>query len=759
MIDTIRQISDAIQQIDKLGDVLDLLISRICPLFEVDACTVFIHEEDKSHYVMMASSIQNYTLILGQYAIQKEGGLISLTAEQEAPLAIEDVTDHPNNVETSDEMYIEQYKAFLGIPIQYQDKVLGIIAIQQRAPRKFTGSEIASIMTLSSQLAETIANALETGRISDTLSSYYQEKRTLQLFGTGAVSGVAIGEIVVSNQPASLTDIVDKPPKDIAEDIEAFHHAQQAVQQDIAHLSASLADTLSSENCALFGAYLSILESNSFRKAVVTRIRQGSWVQAAVRDATRALMDKFKNMAEAYLRERNEDIADLGRRLLAKLQENEHKTKKYPLKTVLVGHNISASMLAEVPHNRLVAVVSSHGSASSHMAILAKALGIPVIVGANNLPLKVLDGVSVIVDGYSGHIFIHPNHDLQLAYRRLMHEETELQEHLLALKSEPAITKDNVEIPLCANIGMIMDLNRALEMRASGIGLYRTEVPYMVLNRFPSEEEQCILYRQLLSAFPNDPVVMRVLDVGGDKVLPYFYINESNPFLGWRGIRLLLEHPDIFKTQIRAMLKASEGLNNLHILLPMVSVIGEIELARELIEQEFQKLKNTGLDITFPKIGTMIEVPAAIYQIDDILALSDFISVGSNDLTQYLLAVDRSNSHVAKLYDSFHPAVIRALLQIVESAKSQGKSVSICGELASDPVAVILLIGIGFDYLSMDTNNLLKVKWVLRGFSQAQCRDVLAQVIDMQTGGEIRMVLQETLIGHGFGGLVRAGKY
>ena len=759
MTDVIRQISSAIQRADNLGEALDLLVSRICPLLEVDACTVFIYDSDDDHYVMMASSIQNYALILGHWNIKKGEGLISQVVEQGAPLAIEDTTDNPNNVEIADGMQVTPFKAFLGIPLQYQSKTLGIIAIQHRERRKFNDSEIASLSTLSSQLADTIADAIETGRMSDALSSYHSDKRTLQLFGIAAASGVTMGEIVVIYPHANLTSVEEKLSEDIDEDINLFDQALSAVVQDISKMDEILVRVIPNEERALFNAYLQILKSNSFRDDVIQRIRSGQWVQAALRDSIRALIKKFDQMPDEYLRERGEDIADLGRRLLAKLQESKHLIKKFPQKIVLVGSDITVSMLAEVPHNRLKAIISINGSTNSHMVIFAKALGIPAIVGAKHLPLKVLTGQNIIVDGYTGHLFINPDDMLKLAYQRLIHEEEELQEHLLILKPERAITTDGVVIPLRANIGLIADLNPALDMQAEGIGLYRTEVPFMVLDRFPSEDEQRILYRQLLASFPNHPVVMRTLDIGGDKELSYFNIKENNPFLGWRGIRLLLDHPDIFKTQIRAMLRASEGFNNLHILLPMVSVVEEIDTALRFIGQEYHKLKDQGLNIHFPKVGAMVEVPAAVYQISDIVSLSDFVSVGSNDLTQYILAVDRTNVHVAKLYDNFHPAVMRALFHIVDAAKRASKPVSLCGELASDPIATLALIGMGFDSLSMNTNSLLKIKWLLRGFTQSHCRTVLMDIINMRTGNEIRSLLQETIIEAGFGGLIRAGKY
>jgi phosphotransferase system enzyme I (PtsP) len=286
---------------------------------------------------------------------------------------------------------------------------------------------------------------------------------------------------------------------------------------------------------------------------------------------------------------------------------------------------------------------------------------------------------------------------------------------------------------------------RSLERGAEGVGLYRTEVPFLMRDRFPSEEEQRTIYREQLAAFAPLPVTIRTLDIGGDKALPYFPIEEDNPFLGWRGIRVTLDHPEIFLAQVRAMIKASEGLDNLRILLPMITNVPEMEASKALITRVYNELVEEGYKVKMPPIGAMIEVPAAVYQARELAALSDFLSVGSNDLTQYLLAVDRNNARVADLYQAFHPAVLRALQQVVQAAHAEGISVSICGELAGDPGAAILLMAMGFDTLSMSATNLPKVKSVIRGISLILAKDLLAEVMTMSNADLIRERVEQAL--------------
>ncbi|NCX94697.1 MAG: phosphoenolpyruvate--protein phosphotransferase, partial [Gammaproteobacteria bacterium] len=370
-----------------------------------------------------------------------------------------------------------------------------------------------------------------------------------------------------------------------------------------------------------------------------------------------------------------------------------------------------------------------------------------------------VEGKQVIVDGYTGRIFVEPHRALLKAYERLVTEEQELKANLLEFRDLPAQTLDGVQIVLRANVGLIADIEHALESTAKGVGLYRSEVPFMIRDRFPGEEEQRVIYRQFLQSFSPEPVTMRVLDVGGDKTLPYFSFEEENPFLGWRGIRVLLDHPDIFCQQVRAMLKASVGLNNLQIMLPMVSRLSEIVEAKQLISEVYQETVAAGEEVKWPRIGIMIEVPSMVQQIDAVLRLVDFVSIGSNDLTQYLLAVDRNNSRVEKLYDTLEPSVLQAIFYVARRAQLAGKEFTICGEMAGDPLAVLLLVGMGFTSLSMSSTKILRIKWVVRGFQKQMCEALLHEALTFHDAGSVRQLLSRHLVAAGFGGLVRGGKH
>jgi phosphotransferase system enzyme I (PtsP) len=392
--------------------------------------------------------------------------------------------------------------------------------------------------------------------------------------------------------------------------------------------------------------------------------------------------------------------------------------------------------------DKLIGLVSVRGSGNSHVAILARAMGIPTVMGVVDLPYSKVDGIELIVDGYHGEVFTNPSLTLREQYQAVIEEERELSKGLDTLCDQPCITLDGVRMPLWVNTGLLADVVRAQERGAEGVGLYRTEVPFMIRDRFPSEKEQMAIYREQLSSFHPLPVTMRTLDVGGDKALPYFPIKEDNPFLGWRGIRITLDHPEIFLVQIRAMLKASEGLNNLRILMPMISGLQELEESLHLIHRAWSEVRDEGVDVPMPPVGVMIEIPAAVYQIRELARLVDFISIGSNDLTQYLLAVDRNNPRVADLYDFLHPSVLQALKLVVDGAHAEGKPVGICGEMAADPASAVLLLAMGFDNLSMNATNLPKVKWLLRQISKKMACELLERLLKMDSPQVIYSTLQ-----------------
>lgn len=759
MLDTLRRIVQEVTAAQDLDQALQVIVTRVKSAMKVDVCSVYLTDRESGQNVLMATDGLNQEAV-GQIRINADSGLIGLVAEREEPLNLAEAPEHPRFLYFP-ESGEERYHSFLGVPIIHHRLLMGVLVVQRHAIKRFSEDSETFLITIAAQLAGAIAHAEASGGIIGLAQKGKRSRRGagVPLPGQPGSPGVAIGTAVVNYADADLSAVPDRPAGDIKTEIALFKKAVAAVRKDIKSMLDRMQDILPVEDRALFDAYLLMLESSGLSGDVIQRIEQGNWASGALRASIDEHVRAFDAMEDAYLRERAEDVRDLGRRILGRLLSSEPQArKKYPTRTILVGDEVTASMLAEVPVKRLAGVVAVRGSRTSHVAILARAMGVPAVMGVDDLPVGRVDGRSLIVDGYSGRIYVDPPRNLQAEFKRLLLEEAELSKELQEMSGLPSVTPDNVGVPLYVNSGLLADITPSKRSGAEGIGLYRTEYPFIIRDRFPGEEEQCQIYREVLQAFAPAPVTLRTLDVGGDKALPYFPIQEDNPFLGWRGIRISLDHPEIFMVQLRAMLRAGEGLNNTNILLPMINSVSEVDDSLRLLRRAHNELLDIGEEVSMPRVGVMIEVPSAVYQVRELARRVDFLSVGTNDLTQYLLAVDRNNSRVAELYDSLHPAVLRALVQVVEGARAENTPVSVCGEMAGDPAAAVLLLGMGFNILSMSAANLPRIKWVIRSFTYRQARALLQEALGFEHASMVRNYMHKALEDAGLGGLVRAGK-
>ncbi|WP_417595477.1 phosphoenolpyruvate--protein phosphotransferase [Oceanospirillum sp.] len=752
MLKTLQRIVQEVNSARTLDETLSIIVRRVRRAMKTDVCSVYLLDQDQQRYVLMDSvglkkeAIKQVSLSAGQ-------GLVGYVGEREEPVNLDDATQHPSYVYLA-ETGEEKFHSFLGVPIIHQRRILGVIVVQQQEKRRFDEGEEAFLVTVSAQLAGLLAHSLATG--SSSLSGLAQNNIHGSCFkGVAGTSGIAIGSAVVILPVANLDTVPDRVPEDPAFEIEQFRSALSAVRNDIHEVNRRLAQRLSEEERALFEAYQRMLDDSALGQEVINKIGEGNWAQGALCQVVTRHARFFELSQDDYLKERATDIRDLGRRVLGYLQKVDQDEVEYPQKAVLVSEEVTPAMLGEIPKEKLAGLVSVQGSSNSHVAILARAMGIPAVMGTVDLPLGLLNGQLLIVDGYQGVVFNNPSDELQIQYGNLMRAEQKLQKGLEDLAGLPSETLDGFKMPLMVNTGLAQDITHSLNHGAEGVGLFRTEVPFMVSERFPSESEQQAVYREQLEAFHPQPVTMRTLDIGGDKALPYFPINEANPFLGWRGVRVTLDHPEVFLVQVRAMLRASEGLNNLNIMLPMISNLREVAESITLIERAYKELCTEGLQLERPNIGVMIEVPGTIYQVPQIARLVDFLSVGSNDLTQYLLAVDRNNPRVADLYSSFHPAVLNALNTIARACHGSRCSLSLCGELAGDPRGAVLLMAMGYDTLSMNAVNLPRVKSAIRKLRKTDAENLLNQVLLLNTSEEVVASMAETMSDLGLSALLQ----
>lgn len=782
MLTNLKQIIQEVSQIPELPIALARLTSMVKQTMQVDSCSIYLANYDKRELLLAATDGLGKDAV-GEVRIGFDEGIIGLVGNREEPINIEDAQSHPHYKHYA-LVEEEDYHAFIGTPIMYQRKVLGVISMQHTSVRRFNEDEEAFLTTLAAQIALELINAEILGSFS--VDSKFIQGESRRFNGIPGAPGLALAKGLVHHAKHELKHIVPKRTTGDVNQVSLYRKAVEITRTQVSQLSATVKGTVPEDVSAIFQLYHHLLDANSLGREVEAKIREGWDAPSSLKIVIDDYASRFARMDDAYMRERAVDIVDLSNRILSNMlsdpsdspngdthnknvrsdvKSDTHRksdTHKYNGSSyILVAKEITATTLAQFPRESLAGVISLQGSNNSHAAILARAMGVPAVMGLSRLSLGVFDNHDLFIDGYSGLVEVNPNQSAYEGYQRTIEQENALYYRIQSAGDQPSITQDGHEVSLLVNAGLSANIEVEQFKQGDGVGLYRTEIPFMLRERFPSEQEQYVLYHELLSAFPDKEITMRTLDVGGDKPLSYFPIVEDNPFLGWRGIRLTLDHPDIFLVQIRAMLRASVGLSNLQILLPMISGVAELKEAKRLIEQAFQEVKDetsgTSKTLHRPTVGVMLEVPAVVFQLPALAKHVDFFSVGSNDLTQYLLAVDRNNTRVSNLYSSYHPSVLAVLKQIIDFCQQHSIPVTVCGELAGEPIGALVLLAMGYRKLSMNAHSLRKVNWVLRSIDLSDTHSLLDAVLAQDTQHEVNELLVSYLESKGLGGLIRAG--
>ena len=734
-----------VREVDSAPDLdtaLSIIVRRTREVMAADVCTVYFTDHDQRQHVFAATDGLSADLG-GQVKAGFGRGLIGQVANSSRPVNLAEVPAELDQ-EFLTQSRAGRYHGFLGVPVVHKRRVQGVLLVRQRIARRFDDADEAFLATLAAQLGSAIAFARANGEMCTLCRTGTGRRRQRCFEGLPGAPGIGMGKGIVLFA-ADLQAVPDRAPEDPAREERRFRQAVSSVRGEISRIADGLEESFSSAERALFDAYVLMLDSPEIIETVVQHIYAGNWAPGALRQTIETHAQRFELMDDRYLRERATDVRELGTRILLRLQDASAPLENCPPDSILIGRRISAIDLGSVPPGHLRGIISAEGSALSHAAIVARALGIPAVVGVVDLPIAALDDQQLVVDGNNGQIHLRPGPTLQRAFATLIEDERELSESLSSLRGLPAQTPDGVQFPLYTNTSLAADLSLAAASDSAGIGLFRSELPFMLYDRFPSEQEQIALYRQALEAVAPRPVSLRTLDAGGDKPLSYLRIVEPNPALGSRGIRLTLDHPDIFLTQPRAALRADIGLGNLRLLLPMVSDVENLVQALDVLARAKQQLVEEGYAINQPKVGIMIEVPAAIYQLEQLVRQVDFLSVGTNDLAQYLLATDRNNPHVSRRLDHCHPALLRALRQIAQIAGDAGKTVTVCGEMANDPGCALLLLGMGFDGLSISASAIPRVKWAIRGVPAARMQAMAEHALQLERPALVRHLLEQVL--------------
>ncbi|NDJ56540.1 phosphoenolpyruvate--protein phosphotransferase [Enterobacteriaceae bacterium 4M9] len=748
MLTLLREIVEKVASAPRLNEALRILVDDICQAMDTEVCSVYLADHERCCYYLMATrglkKPRNRTVTLAF-----DEGLVGLVGRLAEPINLADAQKHPS-FKYIPAVKEDHFRSFLGVPIIQRRQLLGVLVVQQRQLRQFDESEESFLVTLATQMAAILSQS--------QLTALFGQYRQTRIRALAAAPGVAVAEGWMDATLPLMEQVTEASTLNTAQERERLATALEDAAAEFRRFSKRFAAGAQKETAAIFDLYSHLLMDARLRRELYAEVDKGCVAEWAVKKVIEKFAAQFAALSDGYLKERAGDLRALGQRLLFHLDDTILSPNSWPHRFVLVADELSAATLAELPTDRLAGVVVRDGAANSHAAIMVRAMGIPTVMGADIQPVM-LQGRMLVVDGYRGEVLVDPEAVLLAEYQRLINEEDALSKLAEGEAEQPAQLKSGERIQVLLNAGLSPEHEQKLGAYIDGIGLYRTEIPFMLQSGFPSEEEQVAQYQGMLQMFHDKPVTLRTLDVGADKQLPYMPISEENPCLGWRGIRITLDQPEIFLVQVRAMLRANAATGNLGILLPMITSLDEVDEARRLIDRARQEVEEElGYAIPMPRIGVMIEVPSMIFMLPQLKGRVDFISVGSNDLTQYLLAVDRNNTRVAGLYDSLHPAMLRALHAIAQTAVALDIELGLCGEMAGDPMCVALLTGMGYRHLSMNGRSVARVKYLLRHIDYADACDLAQRCLELQMSAEVRHQVAAFMERRGMGGLIRGGR-
>lgn len=748
MLTRLREIVEKVASAPRLNEALDILVTDICLAMDTEVCSVYLADHERRCFYLMATrglkKPRGRTVTLAF-----DEGIVGLVGRLAEPINLADAQKHPS-FKYVPAVKEERFRAFLGVPIIQRRQLLGVLVVQQREHRQYDESEESFLVTLATQMAGILSQS--------QLAALFGQYRRTRIRALPASPGVAIAEGWMDTTLPLMEQVFEASTLDTALERERLTAALEEASGEFRRYSKRFAAGAQKETAAIFDLYSHLLTDARLRRELFAEVDKGSVAEWAVKTVVEKFAEQFASLSDSYLKERAGDLKTLGQRLLFHLDDTIQSPNTWPERFVLVADELSATTLAELPQKRLAGVVVRDGAANSHAAIMVRALGIPTVMGADIQP-SVLHHRILVVDGYRGELLVDPEPVLLQEYQRLVSEENELSRLAEDDVEQPAALKSGERVQVMLNAGLSPEHEEQLGSRIDGIGLYRTEIPFMLQSGFPSEEEQVAQYQGMLQMFNDKPVTLRTLDVGADKQLPYMPISEENPCLGWRGIRITLDQPEIFLIQVRAMLRANAATGNLSILLPMITSIDEIDDARRLIDRAGREVEEElGYQLPKLRLGVMVEVPSMVFMLGHLAERIDFISVGTNDLTQYLLAVDRNNTRVASLYDSLHPAMLRTLNLIAREAERYGIDLCLCGEMAGDPMCVAILVGMGYRHLSMNGRSVARIKYLLRHINLEEAEVLAQRSLEAQMATEVRHQIAAFMERRGMGGLIRGGR-
>ncbi|WP_222876418.1 phosphoenolpyruvate--protein phosphotransferase [Terrihabitans soli] len=726
----LRRLREVMAEPVTAQDKLDRIVVLIAANMVAEVCSTYVLRVDGELELYATEGLNPQAV--HQTTLGRGEGLVGLVASAAEPLNISDAQNHPAfsyKPETGEEIY----HSFLGVPILRAGNTLGVLVVQNKAHRTYSEEEVEALQTTAMVLAEMIAS----GELTSIARPGAEPAVTRPLHATGVplAEGIALGYAVLHEPRTLATEnlIAEDVTKEVAR-----------LDESVDKLRVQLDELLSQDGVAPAGEHRDVLEA--FRmfahdRGWVRRMReavlQGLTAEAAVERVQSDTRARMLRATDPYIRERLHDLDDLANRLLRILTGREHgPVAEMPDNAILVARSMAPAALLDYDRTKLRGLIIEEAGPTSHVTIIARALGIASVAQIQNIVSMVEAGDALIVDGGTGDVHVRPPVDVQKSYADKVKLRARRQAQYQKLRDKPAITKDGTTISLMLNGGLLVDLPYVEETGASGIGLFRTELQFMVSPTLPRAGEQEELYRSVLDAAGDKPVIFRTLDIGGDKVLPYLRtVEEENPALGWRAIRFGLDRPGLLRSQVRALARAAAG-RTLRVMFPMIAAVNEIEEARTIVERELTHLRKWGHQLPERMmLGAMLEVPSLLFELDELLKHVDFISIGSNDLIQFMYAADRGNSRVADRFDPISPAMMRAFKLIIDSANKAGKPATVCGELAARPAGALALIGLGFRHLSVSPVSIGPLKAMIRDINIKDAEAAVMRIVEGDESG------------------------
>jgi phosphotransferase system enzyme I (PtsP) len=704
---------------------LQQTVSLIAADMVAEVCSVYVMRAGEvlelfATHGLRSEAIHKTRLRVGE-------GLVGDIAAHARPLALADAQSHPNfayRPETGEEIY----HSLMGVPILRGGRVLGVLVVQNRTQRHYTEDDVEALQTIAMVLAELVAGG-ELVSPEERRPSEGTGLLPIRLEGLSLNPGIAVGVAVLHEPGVVLTRIVAEDPE---AELGRLRGAVSGMQVALDDLIAS-SDLAHGEERDILETYRMFAQDRGWITRIAEAIRSGLTAEAAVqkvKDDTRA---RLSQATDPYLRERLSDLDDLANRLIEHLTGAEERSRhaKVPERAILIARSLGPAELLDYGRRRILGLVLEEGSPTAHVSIVARALGIPVLGRVPAALIRIEPGDTVIVDADNEQVFLRPREDILAAYEETLSDRDRRRRAFALTRDLPPVTKDGVRVSLNINAGLLIDLRQIAETGADGVGLYRTEIPFMVRSSFPDVSSQAALYGRVLDQANGHPVVFRTLDIGGDKALPYWHEEgEENPAMGWRAIRIGLDRPALLRQQLRAMIRAAAG-RPLSLMFPLIAQVSEFERARQVLELELERARARGQPL--PErlaIGVMMEVPALLWQLPALLQRIDFLSVGTNDLQQFLFASDRGNPRLAHRYDMLAPAMLKILAGIAESAEAAGVSAAVCGEMAGAPLEAMALAALGFRSLSMAPQAIGPVRAMARSLDLGAAASFLRRLLD-----------------------------